>query len=244
MLYGALDLHGAGALDYKVFYGDIPMDPEQGVAEFFTSTGLFKQPQGISELGMDYVTGVSVDWGTPISGLKVHASYSYFENVNGDGLFAYVPFPAQMNVSVDRYAYTTFGAEWAVGDWTFATEWQRQGGSAAVVTRIMPPDLAETGSDSYYLAATRRLNDRWEIGSYIARGENLHPDAGTPSSRNAHTDYVLSLRHNLNDNALVKLEWHYIDGAFGVMNTPRVPNPPAARKDTTQIFAAKTTLSF
>jgi hypothetical protein len=35
-----------------------------------------------------------------------------------------------------------------------------------------------------------------------------------------------------------------VDGNMGLVNSPRTPNPAALRRDTTTLFAAKTTLSF
>ncbi len=70
MFYGTLGLGAkGGSLDYKVFYGDIQMNNEQGVADFFNNANLYS-PAGVQKLGLNHVSGIAFDWSTPVSGLK------------------------------------------------------------------------------------------------------------------------------------------------------------------------------
>jgi hypothetical protein len=246
MLYGTLELGRGGSLDYKVFYGDIPMKPEQGVAEFFNTTGLFAAP-GVTAMGMEYTTGLQLVWSPPVPGLRLAASWSYFSAVEGSGRFAYAPafIPvAPVRVVGDRYTYLTFSAEYSRADWIFAAEWQRTEDTFRVYSTLAPTDVADNGSDAWYISATRRLGSRFEAGAYWSFMKNLHPAAGTPRERRENNDWALSLRFDLNEHVLFKLEGHYVDGSMGLFNTIRVPNPAATRKDTFTYWAAKTTFSF
>lgn len=246
MVYGSLNLGRGGSVDYKAYYGDIPMDPQQGVADFFNTTGLFAKP-GVTKMDMDYVTGGQLIWNTPVSGLRLGASYSFFRHVSGSGRFAYAPafIPvAPVDVVGNRYAYTTLSAEYITGNWTLATEWQRTDDTFRVVSTLAPVDVARNGSDAWYVSAARRLNNRWEVGGYYSFMENRFADPGTPRARRINADGALSVRFDLNENVLIKVEGHLVEGNMGIFNTPRVPNPSATRKENYSYFAAKTTFSF
>lgn len=246
MLYGAIEA-GRSSFDYKVYYGDIPMKPEQGVSDFFNNTGLFAFPAGVTSMNMDHVAGASLFWNTPVAGLKVGAVYTYFRHVRGSGRLAFAPafIPvAPVDVGGQRYAYKTVSAEYITGAWTLAAEFQRTTDFFTVLSPLLPPDYAHNGSDAWYVSAARRLNRRCEIGGSFSAQKNLYPAPGTPRPRRLMHDSALCVRFDVNDHVLVKLEGHYVDGTMGLINTPRLPNPPALRKDTTVFWAAKTTLSF
>lgn len=239
MAYGTLNAGRAGSVDYKVFYGDIPMNPEQGVADFFNTTGVYAAP-GTKALGMDYTTGAQLLWSTPVSGLRLGSSYSYLSGVFGNGKFAFYPV-ADVRVVGDRYSYTTFSAEYVRNNWTFAAEWERAGGAFNVIT-LGPPEKVYSGTNSWYLSAAWRLNRSVEFGTYYSRMDNRFPDAANTSAQRHLGDTALSVRFDLNDHVLFKVEAHDVKGRMGVFNTVRTPNP--TKRDNSSYFAAKTTLSF
>lgn len=65
MVYGSFNA-GKGSLDYKVFYGDIPMSQRQGVADFYGALGLYPGT-GPTRLGMESVYGGQLVWNTPLN---------------------------------------------------------------------------------------------------------------------------------------------------------------------------------
>ena len=75
-------------------------------------------------------------------------------------------------------------------------------------------------------------------------GDQITIPGADVASYSEGTEGVVSVRYDLNDHVLFKLEVQYVDGWVQVFNTPRIPNPTATRKETTTVFAAKTTLSF
>lgn len=239
MVYGAVEAGAAGSVDYKLFYGDIRMDPEQGVSDFFNTTSIFASP-GVDRLGMDEVGGGQLLWSTPISGLKIGYSYSWLGELEASGKLAAAPvFPAALRT--DRYEYHTGSIEYLVGDWTFAGEYQRVGGDFEVVN---PFSTTATKSESanWYVSAARRLNSRFEVGAYYSSQENSNASATTPKKATYNRDWALALRYDVNDHVLVKIEGHLIDGRYNIFNTVRTPNRTI--EDETTFFAAKTTLSF
>lgn len=240
MVYGTLGLGKAGSLDYKVFYGDISMNPDMGVADFFNGSGLFASP-GPQKLGTDSVQGVSFDWSTPIAGLKIHASRSKLKGAFAEGKFAAMPV-LPINLMVNYVNYTTVGAEYVRDNWTFAGEWFYQSGTTHIEALPALNSNGDYGSTSYYASVARRFQEKWEIGAYYSHAHNLYPSAGSPSVANHLNDRVLSLRYDVNEHLIVKLELHSIEGRYNIFNTPKNPNPTF--KDSTTLIAVKTTLSF
>lgn len=239
MVYGALSAGSAGSVDYKVFYGDIKMNTDMGVADYFNNAGLFAAP-GVRALGVDHVYGAALDWSTPVSGLKVHLSYSKLSDVEGRGQFAAMPvLPVLIRVSP---GYTAIGLEYTRNEWTFAGEWVRQDGSSLVQALPAVNNAGKFGSENSYVSAARRLGDKWELGTYVSFSRNLHAAAGTPKAGKEATDWAVSVRYNVNENVIVKLEHHWVDGYYNQFNTAKTPN--AVLKENTSFFAAKTTFSF
>ena len=48
----------------------------------------------------------------------------------------------------------------------------------------------------------------------------------------------------MNDHIIIKIEAHSIDGTYQTFDTVRIPNPAATLKNSTDVLAIKTTLSF
>jgi hypothetical protein len=241
MIYGSVNV-GGGSVDYKLFYGDIPMHREQGVAEFYNNAGVYTAA-GASQLAMDHVQGGQLMWNTPISGLKTGLSASAFTNLSTDGPFIAAP-ALNVHSNIDRFSWFTVSAEYSRGNWTFASEWQRTGGDLSIKTPVAPASLSRAGWDGWYVSAARRINQRFEIGSYYGNLKSRYPSSSSAKAQRRQLDYALSVRVDLSEHILFKVEAHYIDGTYQTFNTTRIPNPAATRKNNTTLFTAKTTLSF
>ena len=242
MIYGTLNA-GKNAFDYRLFFGHIPMSPEKGVAEFYNNAG-FYAPPGVKSLHMDSVTGGQLTWNTPVEGLKFVYSYSSYRNLSSDGPFAAYA-AVDLHSNFDQFTWQTISAEYTWKNWVFASEWQRAKGtirySAAPVLATVTGD---SGWDGWYVAASRRLGDRFEVGAYY--GDLANNSGTTPRSDPSQHQYdtALSLRFDLTEHVLFKLEAHSIDGTDQTFNTLRIPNPASSLQTHTTLFAAKTTLSF
>lgn len=240
MLYGTLGLGKGGSLDYKVFYGDIQMDKDQGVADFFNNSKLYSAA-GVQKLGLDNVAGVSIDWSTPISGLKVHGSFSRLSDVFGNGQFYAMPALA-VSVKLPNIDYTVFGVEYVRDGWTFAAEYFVQDGNTQIVAAPVLSQTGDYGSNNWYISAARRLSDKWEVGGYYSFSENRYPSATATKDSKQLGDWAASVRFDINEHILVKAEVHFVDGNYNMFNTAKTPNPTL--ESSTQYFAVKTTLSF
>lgn len=93
------------------------------------------------------------------------------------------------------------------------------------------------------MSAARRLNRRLELGAYYGKLWSRYATVRS-DPRNYQKDYTLSLRFDLSERVIFKLEGHRLDGSYQNFNTPRIPNPSALRKNYNTVVAAKTTLSF
>lgn len=237
MVYGTLSAGQAGSVDYKIFYGDIAMNPDQGVADFFNDTGYFAG--GVRSLEVDHIKGAALDWSTPVQGLKLHLSYSQLSDAKGRGAFAPMPvLPLLIGVTID---YTTVGLEYTYNDWTFAAEWQDQSGDSLVQALPVVNNADDYGSKNYYVSIARRLGEKWELGAYFSKSKNKDTD-GAPDAANHLDDLAVSVRYNVNENVILKAEFHTIDGRYNVFNTTRTPNP--TRADSMSFCAVKSTFIF
>lgn len=243
MAYGSLDTAG-GSFDYKLFHGDIPMSPRQGVAEFYNDAGLYAAP-GVTALSMDSVSGAQLAWNTPVSGLKLVYSFSRYKNLSSEGPFAAFP-AAPLRTNFKRFDWHTASVEYMAGDWVFAAEWQRADGPSFVYAA--PPVLAavegSAGWDGWYVSASRRLGASFEAGAYFGEVTPLRSTRRSGDPEAFQRDFALSLRHDRGEHLIFKVEAHYIDGTYQTFDTARIPNPPAGLKRHNVVLAAKTTFSF
>lgn len=241
MVYGTLTLGAkGGSLDYKAFYGDIRMNKDQGVADFFNNANLYSAA-GVQKLGLDHVEGVAFDWNTPVSGLKLHADWSRLNDVFGNGQFYAVPV-LPISVQLPSLDYYTFGVEYARNNWTFAGEYFVQDGNSHIVAAPVLNQTGKYGTNAWYVSAARRLNDKWEVGGYYSFSENRYPAATATKNQKQLGDWALSVRYDINEHVLVKVEGHYVDGNYNMFNTAKTPNPTLDGKTT--VLAVKTTFSF
>jgi len=244
MVYGSVSA-GQNSFDYKVFYGDIPMKTDSGAADYFNNAAIFANPPGATSLGMDSVRGTALNWNTPVAGLRFGLTYSAMSRVTAVGPFVAAP-AFNSSVTLNKLEYQGVSAEYTRGPWTFASEYLLNKSTTlySLPSFIAPPSHGNYGSRNYYVSAARRLGSQFEVGAYYTEARNSYPSAGSAPAANHRRDWALALRYDVNDHLLFKVEVHSIDGTLDLFNVPGISNPPASRKDSMALFAAKTTLSF
>ncbi len=243
-IYGSVSV-GQNSFDYKVFYGDIPMKTDSGLADYFNTSSLFKNPPGASSLGIDSVRGAALIWNTPVPGLRFGLYYSSLSHLIAVGPFQAIPtFSSSIDLEVE---YKGVSAEYTRGPWTFAGEYLLNNGDSLVnlpAELHMPPSAGTFRFRSYYVSIARHLGDKFELGTYYSVTSNDYPFAGDPASDKDRRDWTSAVRYDLNDHVLFKLEVHVINGTRDITNVPEISNPASSLKDSMLLFAAKTTLSF
>jgi hypothetical protein len=253
MVFGNVGLKQLGSLDYRVFYGGIPMDAHSGANDYFNN----EFPSENLDIKMDSVRGGSLFWNTPLTGLRAGYSYSSFQNLSSlrRATLAVAPPPAPPvailgTKSTDSYERHLLSIEYITGDWVFAAEAGRE--QAIYNTYISGVHLLDLDfkSDYFYVSVARRITHWLELGTYYSYsrdtqrviGTSPFAEPGQPPLKQG--DFALSARFDINDHLIFKVEGHYMDGAGKIFDTIGHPQPFAGRDDSWFLFAAKVTYSF
>jgi len=241
MIYGNVSLKTAGSLDYRGYYGKMPLSTKSGASDFFNTDAPFPN-LGIS---LDAARGGSLFWNTPVGGLRTGYSYSRFTNFS---TLRYVPFRNANTYKVaPTYDRHLLSVEYTTGDWVLAAEAGRENPEYNVhFLNQAPYAFLYVKSKAYYLSAARRINKTVELGAYYSYSDFEQTGVGTPVQMplTKQGDYALSARFDFNDHLLFKIEGHYMDGSQKIFDLPAHPQPPASRDDSWTLIAVKTTYSF
>lgn len=203
-IYGYLGPRRAGALEYRLYGGTIFLDiPPASVAMF----PRFRIP---------YVGGGRLMWETPIEGLRVGASGQILSldlSVMPAGAMTLVDTTAEIYLGVASIEYVH-------SDLLMAAEYSRQ--RAHVVSTNFelfpgPEAKVNTVSERAYLLLAYRLDTWLQLAGYYAV---TYPDEALRSGRgNMLHDLAATLRFDLNNFWLLKVEGHLMQGTAGLAPT-------------------------
>ena len=235
MIYGNVELKRFGSLDYRLFYGKIPISLSSGAADFY-NTGLTAKTLS---MGMKNVKGGSLFWNTPIAGLRAGYSYSEFDKLAIVRQAYFGPTLTTYLKEADAYKRQLVSLEYSHGNWIFATEAGRED-ARFVLTPFAAVTIRPAKIKYAYASASRRINSWLEMGTYASWSQERQ--ATNALLRQA--DYALSAKFDLTDHLIFKLEGHYINGAGKIFDTPTQPQPLAKRDNNWEMIAAKVTYSF
>jgi hypothetical protein len=243
-IYGALPLGRAGELDYQAWLGGLNI-PDNALTLVGAS---------LDSVDTKYVTGAQMFWHPPIEGLRVGGSFvraSIDFNVTLDPssvaaliMAGIVPpdYAGALVVSQRPTMMVVGSAEYTYKDWLFAAEYSRS--FTRQVTSL--PEVIPTANDEreqFYGMATYQMSDALSAAAYYAIA---HLDAhdrsgrGTRFAERFHAfqrDASLTLRYDVNEHWLWKLEGHFIDGTADV-------DPMTNPARYWGLFLLRTTVSF
>lgn len=243
MLFGNVAIGDSNSIDYKAYYGNIPIALDSGANDYFNND--FPFPNTLIE--MDSVTGGSLFWNTALDGLKLGYSASEFKDFNVHRVVTIVPGNPTYFKKTPAYKRKLLSAEYASGDWVWAAEVGTDKGYADAGLLGLPTSLHVDAQSKYrYLSVTRRLNEKFELGAYYSHSKDTSKLIGADviSPDLEQTDWAFSVRYDFNYNWLMKVEAHYMDGAGKIFSTPAYPQPLELRDNSWMLFAAKTTYTF
>jgi len=246
-LYGAIDLDAGGELDYQAWLGTLTV-PENALE---LSGG------SLDSIDSKYVTGAQVFWQPPIDGLRLGATYVRFsldfhitldpaliDAVIMAGL-AQPGYDGKLLVSQRPGSSSIGSIEYTRGDWIFAAEYARSFKRQRSSLPALVP-TTESTSDSLYAMVTRRLTELVEVGGYYGvafadvNDRDGHDKMVFPESYDAfQRDLAGTLRLDINDHWLWKVEGHFIDGTADL---ERSLNPHRDRY--WGLFLFRTTVAF
>jgi hypothetical protein len=220
-LYGFRPLGNAGgSLEYQAWLGtlDIP------------ANALDVNGATLDDIQTRYVTGAQVFWYTPIEDLKVGASFLRLsvdfdltlDDANTQALIMAGVVPADYDgkVVISQRPVTLCGvsAQYTPEDWLFAAEYGR---SYKRQVSTLPAVLPEVHEDQerFYAMVTHRLASFLEVGGYYSvLFADFHDRGGHNMMKFPRPwyawqrDAALTVRYDINDHWLWKVEGHVIDG--------------------------------
>ena len=217
-LYGNRSLGTAGELDYQAWLGTLTI-PRTALQ---LSAGA-----SLESVSTKYVTGGQLFWHPPVDGLRVGATVlrtsidfhiAFDANLVGQLVMAgLVPasFDGRVVISQRPVNLAVGSLEYTRGDWLFAAEYAR----SLTRQRSSLPALLPTferDSEAFYLMATHRLARALEVGAYYSVFNNDVDDMPPVYVRPYDAfqrDLSATVRLDINDHWLWKLEGHFMDGA-------------------------------
>lgn len=227
-LYGVLPW----GLEYQVLYGKLDINEDGPVVSVLES--LLELKSNNIDVAEDTCL-FHIDWNVPlVSGLKLVGTYLNNYSMSLDFGFE------ELTLETDTLI---FGTEYLFDNFAFAAEYKQTENK----TEIGEGYSEESTAEAYFGMISYRFTNWFELGtsySVIYRdkddrdGESFE-EKGQPKAKAWLKDFVVSTRFDINDNWLVKLEGHFIDGlAQGVSSSDGNPS------DNGFLFAVKTTFSF
>ena len=244
-LYGVIPLGVIGDLNYQFVGGAVSADSESGEAKYTNNlmSGLATQS---GENDYDTTYGGAIRWDTPLEGLLLNYSIS-----SGS---------VRSTLLIDQ-SYPTIGGTTVVADadffgQIFSLEFTWNGLVISGEYHWIDNDIESTllNSDTtqvcYYLAASYKFTDLFTLGAYYAE---LYPDKddkngdklvarGKADHGAWQKDLAMTLRFDLNDYWVFKLEGHMVDGTASVI---ALDNPDSDwSEDKWYYGATKITFSF
>ena len=247
-LYGNVGIGPAGELEYQAWLGtlDIP------------SNALILAGATLDSIDTKYVTGVQVFWHPPVDGLRVGGTFvrtSIDFNLTLDAaninalIMAGLEPPSYTGALVvsQRPGVIWIGSiEYVRGDWLFAGEYARWNTHQETSIPAAIPTV-DNDNERFYVMATRRLSRRFEVGGYYS---HLYLDPADRGGTNAmkfpqsfyawQRDLAATVRLDINDHWLWKLEGHFIDGTADLDTTTMNAMPTRYWG----LFLVKTTVTF
>jgi hypothetical protein len=135
-------------------------------------------------------------------------------------------------------------AEYIAGDWLFAAEYSRWlNHQQTTIPGLIP--TTDDDAERFYAMASYRLSKHFELGSYLAMTYLDVHDRDGDSAKFAkkfqayQRDLTASLRIDINEYWLWKVEAHFIDGVADLQRTQN-PNPTRYWG----LFLFRTTMTF
>lgn len=207
-LYGVLQLHVAGSLEYRAYGGTLQIDtPVSTVAGISASD--FSEP---------YIYGGRLMWSTPLPGLRVGGSYQV---IGMNWKFNFDPAVAQAFQAAGLLpgGFTSpLAVAFDVRLWVASAEYRHAGLRIAAeysqwnarFYSDAPALLPGVNIERYYVMASYQVA-RWLAPCVYY--SVYYPNMSERDGRQNHQrDAALSLRFDINAHWLVKLEGHWMDG--------------------------------
>lgn len=243
-IYGYVDLKSAGAIDYRLYGGTIFID------DFGPSRP--GSPVQISEVNIPYVAGARVLWEAPLPGLRLGGSAQVLQlnfDLRADPMVAaalqaagQVPADFTGELEARLPAFLWVGSiEYIANDLLIAAEYSRWRVQIESSLPALVPENDST-SERMYVMMAYRLLPWFQPGAYYALYFEDTADRDRRSKRQH--DTALTLRFDINEHWLAKLEGHYMHGTAGLTTRLNDGVPLSELEPNWLVLIAKTTAYF
>ncbi len=227
-LYGNIDMSVVGSLDYQAIAGQMNIDNDSGFKKYYDSRFPFTLT-GDSDTDISYVG--SLRWNTPLEGFLVGVS----------GMKTKAENPTSFGAQETDNTLMTLSTEYTWNDLIIAAEYQ-----TFEVKSYMPAisNRSETTSQGYYLSASYRFTELFTLGAHYSvfypNEDDKDGNLVATKSDAWEKDLALSLRFDINEYMVFKIEGHSVDGTVRVNATDN----PSRTEDDFYYGVAKITFSF
>jgi len=241
-IYGHLPLGPVGAVDYRVYGGTIFLETP-------SSPG---QPYDVRSLDNPYVFGGRLLYGPPIEGLRVGGSVQVLR-LDAELLFdpkVYAPlqaagalptgFDGRVDIEIPAFLWVA-SAEFVSQGLQLAAEYSRWDVKSRSSTPALFPESNATSERMYGMVSY--VTTPWLTpGAYYSL---LYTDVDKRGGRAAYQrDAALTVRFDLSDHWLLKLEGHYMSGTAALRSTLNGGRPLSQLDKDWFLLAIKTTAYF
>jgi hypothetical protein len=224
-VYGYATLGAAGALDYRFYGGTVFLelpDSQPG-------------PLQVTDLTIPFIVGGRLLWEAPLEGLRVGGS---IQKLRLDTRLSLGGSPVEVELPATLWVGSV---EYAAHDLLFAAEYSRWHVESESSDPSLYPD-SKSVSERAYAMASYRVNRWLTPGAYYSI---YYPNVEIRKGRTAQQqDIAGTVRFDINDHWLVKLEAHYMIGRAALSGALNDGKPPATLEGQWMAFLAKTTAYF
>ena len=224
-LYGLIKMARAGAIDYGIYGGTSLLNTTSGSATQIVS------------LTTPYVAGGRLMWETPLEGLRFGASVRTLR-IDTTLLLpvinkpVFLRIPATLFIASIEYANNGLLLALEYGRWYVDIETSD--------AKLFP--ASSTVADRAYLMANYRLTPWFQFGAYYSL---IYPNEQLTSGKeNQQHDLAATLRFDINNFWLVKIEGHFMHGTAGLTPALNDGHPLTALEGDWGVVLAKTTAHF
>jgi len=216
-VYGHRPIGAGGDLDYQAWLGTLTVP----------RTALQLVGATLDSANVKYVTGAQVLWHPPLDGLRIGATalrtsidfHLALSPATRDALIkaglAAAGYDGKLLIAQRPVSLAIGSAEYIHGDWLFAAEYARSLTRQRSSLPVALPTFVRD-SEAFYAMASYRVLPALEAGAYysifnfdVSDTPPKYPDPSDAFQR----DLAATLRFDVNDHWLWKLEAHFMDGA-------------------------------
>jgi hypothetical protein len=216
IVYGTLDAHRAGKLEYRAWAGEGIYPGNDGYYVSQAEAG-YNLPNDIH--GALY--GAALHWKTPLRGLMVGASDLTDETWSAVQTLNTGTATLTGSYTLPANSQPNYFAKYERDKFMVAFEYERNWGNETTAFPAIAASAVRNDDRSLYTMATYKVTPKFTAGAYNSQNSDHQADLG---SDRYSKDWVLSGRYDFNQFLYAKAEQHFIDGTGLGYDTTLNPN--------------------